>query len=156
MIVFLILAIVMLLEIVFSISLFVLKHPVYGAIALSLFFVVNSALFFFLGQPVLGTIQLLVLTGGVSTYLVLGIASSSSYSFKHSNLIALLVGVVLVFGVLAYSIASPAGGLSYALQPQQGNMQQLSLQEGMPLVYSSALLIFAGTFGAVILFKRRY
>jgi NADH:ubiquinone oxidoreductase subunit 6 (subunit J) len=158
MVLFGVLMLIMLIEVAFSVAIFRFSHPVHGSAALALFFTVNSALLFFLAEPLLATLQLLILVGGVSTYLLLGIASTSSYSFRHSNSILLAAGIILIFGVLAYSMLAPSGGgFSYATQQPPNSIPLASqLSDGMPIIYASVLLMFAAALGAIMVFKRRY
>jgi NADH:ubiquinone oxidoreductase subunit 6 (subunit J) len=146
-------------EIISAIGIVFLKDQMRAAILLAVFFTINTAIFFCLGQALLGIIQLLILVGGVSTYLILGTGAVDQQYFRQRNTAAFVIVLILVFATLAYPILSHDFGLqipSLASQPVSVSLTAIQLSSGLGLLYLAAILLFAAAAGAVMLLKRRY
>ncbi len=141
------------LELVSIAAIFVLKDFLHIGIMLAGVFLLNSLMFLILGQPLLAIIQLFILIGGITTYIVIGVASTSYSEFTHTNVAKLAVASIILFAVIAYPM--------HALQFSQGHPNAFSgsgisdsISLYLPLFYILAIMIFAAAFGSIILFKR--
>ncbi|MCL5412415.1 MAG: NADH-quinone oxidoreductase subunit J [Candidatus Marsarchaeota archaeon] len=139
-------------EIVSALSIFFVRNLLHAALALTAVFAVTSLVFVFLGQPLLAIFQLFIMVGGVSVYLFVSVAALSASLFKHVRIPVLVAMFIVVFAVLSYPMLSlnfkpPA---SNALTP---NLIQQMLTSGLGIFYIIMLLLFAATFGTIMLVK---
>ncbi len=89
-----------------TLLIFIFRDVLHVAVALSILFFVNSLVFLLLDQPLLAVIQLLIMIGGVSVYLFVGVAAASYSNFKYTNYVALAVTAVVIFLVMLYGLYS--------------------------------------------------
>ena len=137
---------------------FVLKDVLHIAVALSAVFLINSLIFLIMGQPILAVIQLLVMIGGVSTYLFVGVASAGYSKFKYTNRPLLALVAVIIFAALGYGAYA-----SNTIAPQQSTVNFYSFGAiastfgstyTILALYSVAIMMFALAFGAIPLLNR--
>ena len=155
---------IMALEIAASIMVFVLKDIMHSALALSMLFFGNSLAFLFLSQPVLAIIQLLVMVGGISTYIFIGVSSVSYSDFRHTRYAALAALSALIFFLISFPLLShPVNNLFYgsamngsALKSKSGfvisppNYMSLNI----PFFYLLSLLLFGAAIASIVLIKK--
>ncbi len=147
-----IIAIIGVLELLAIATIFTFRNLLHAVLGLTFAFVINSALFLMLGQPILSIIQLFILVGGISTYTIVGVASSSFSRFKHTNKAMLFAAFIITFAVLAYPILGLRNNTS---QNNVFSIQQVSQISGfIPLFYLIAIMLFGIGIGSILLFKR--
>ena len=141
------------LELVLIATIFALKDLLHIGIMLAAIFLLNSLMFLILGQPLMAIIQLFILIGGITTYFVIGVASTSYSKFPHTNAAKLAAVSIILFAAIAYPM--------HALQFSQGSPGAVtgsgisnSISAYLPLFYMLAIMLFAAAFGSIILFKR--
>lgn len=137
-----------------SIALIVLfKDIMHSSLALASLFFMNSLVFLMLQQPLLAVVQLFVLVGGISTYMIIGVASGSFSRFRHSRPWLMVVVAALIFALITY----PLSGMSFTnLQSNSATGAAVagSFGEYIGLFYLMAFLLFAVALGSIALFKR--
>lgn len=137
---------------------FVLRNVLHVAVALSLVFAINSLVFLLMGQPILAVIQLLVMIGGVSTYLFVGVASIGYSRFKHTNRPALAIIAIVIFSTITYGAYSSNAFSAQSAAPNQYSFSSIADSFGSMSVvlalYSIAIMLFALAFGAVPVLNR--
>ncbi len=132
---------------------FAFREIMHSAVALALFFFANSLAFLLLNQPLLAVVQLLVLVGGVSTYVFVSVASASYSKFEHSRKAALAAVSLLLFVVIAYPILR--SGLSGTAQTQQDYSSFPTYMYGSVEYVYLAFVLLAGTvLGSILLLKK--
>jgi NADH:ubiquinone oxidoreductase subunit 6 (subunit J) len=155
---FVLLGILFTAEILSALAVVFMKGQVHAAVAITAFFSINTAIFFLLGQSLLGVIQFLILVGGISTYLLLGTGASDEEYFKHTSIATFVLVLIPVFAILSYPFLSQGGPQLATIQPSAQPLSQLGFQllGGTSMIYLASLLLFAAAIGAVMLLKRRY
>jgi NADH:ubiquinone oxidoreductase subunit 6 (subunit J) len=138
----------------FSIFLiFIFKDMLHSVLALSMAFFFNSLLFLVLGQPLLALIQLLVMVGGISIYLFVGVASAGFSRFKHTNYILLAVISILLFGACFYG----AVGMQFPVQQQNALSSDAVasyLTSSISQLYVIAFVLFGVAIGSIAFLKK--
>jgi NADH:ubiquinone oxidoreductase subunit 6 (subunit J) len=143
-----------------SIFVFIFRNILHIAAAISVLFILNSALFLALNQPTLAVIQLLIMVGGVSTYLFVGVAAIGYSKFKYTNWPALVISAAAIFGILiygAYNSGSLAMLASHAApQAYAANSIAQSFSSGSSVfsLYGIMIMLFGIGIGAIKLLNR--
>ncbi|MEM3227845.1 MAG: NADH-quinone oxidoreductase subunit J [Candidatus Micrarchaeaceae archaeon] len=145
-------------ELALSVYIFRARELLHAIVLLALLFVMTSMLYLVLSQPLLATVQLLILVGGVSTYLLVGTASESFSKFRHTNIALMLALAIVTFAVIFYPVASNATSPYYA---SDSNATVFTLQQqaqfvkgDMAIFYIGSLLLFGIGIGAIALYKK--
>jgi NADH:ubiquinone oxidoreductase subunit 6 (subunit J) len=131
---------------------FISKSLLHSVISLTLAFIVNSALFLVMGQPFLAIIQLFIFVGGISTYALVGVASSSFSKFPHTNKAAFVAVFVIFLAVISYPLltANISSSGTSAFTPLQ---VKIGITNYMGLFYLITAMLFGVAISAIILFK---
>lgn len=142
-----------------ALLIFVFKDVLHVAVSLALVFFANSLIFLFLNQPLLAVIQLLIMIGGVSVYLFVGVAAASYSNFRYTNYIAFAVAAIAVFASMTYGLYS--SGTVFMLQGMHLSNQYSSAQVVASLtsrytiisLYAITLMLFMLALAAIPLLK---
>jgi NADH:ubiquinone oxidoreductase subunit 6 (subunit J) len=128
----------------------VLKDILHVVIAFVLVVIAASALMLFVGQPLIAVIQLLIMVGGIATYLLVGSASVKFNQANHTNIPAFAVLSSVLFIVLV--IASLRSGVSsYSpYSPFTGG----NFDYGQTFFYLLIITLFSVSVSSIMLFKR--
>ena len=149
----LVFAVIAILEVVSAVLVFAFKDIVHTVLALSLLFVFNSAMFLVLGQPLLALLQLFIMVGGVSTYIFVGVASSTYSEFKATSYKTLVIASIAIFALFSYeSLNSTKIIAGQNILTKQ--MIQTSIASNIGLFYLIAVMLFGAGMGSIILIKR--
>lgn len=145
--------IVALLEVLSAVLIFLFKDILHVVLAFAAVFVFNSAVFLLLNQPFLALLQLFIMVGGISTYIFVGVASSSYSKFKSTNYTALAVAYVVVFILLSARLVQtgPIIEQQNLLTPQ---LIMQSIGQNAGYLYILAILLFGVGFGSIILMRK--
>jgi len=141
------------LELISIILIFIFKDILHSVLALSASFLVNSIIFFLLGQPLIALLQLFIMAGGVSTYMFVGVASISYSKFRHTSYSAIIVLSVLSFLLYSYNTMN----LSFTnLQQNTVSNDTISntLSSGIGIIYIIAFMLFSIGIGSIVLLKK--
>ncbi|MCL4372327.1 hypothetical protein M1373_03350 [Candidatus Marsarchaeota archaeon] len=132
---------------------FIFRQLLHAVLALTIAFVLNSALFLVLQQPLLAIIQLFILVGGISTYALVGVASASFSRFKHTNKLALVIIFLVLFVALSIPLLSlrPASQNSNIFGPPQITY---GLKNYIAQFYIITLMLFGISISAILMFRQ--
>ncbi len=121
-----------------------------ASITFALMALLSSALFAAMDQDVIAILQLLVFVGGISVYLMVGVASNYSAAKRHSNAKMFVVSAVLLFAVFSALLYTSFTVQSNPMQFQIANDIQASfgtayLQDGLVLLvpFCATLMVIA-------------
>ncbi|MCL4379541.1 MAG: hypothetical protein M1160_01945 [Candidatus Marsarchaeota archaeon] len=154
-----IIAVLAALIIIGSLLIFVLKDVLHVAVSLSAVFFINSLIFLFLNQPLLAAIQLLIMIGGVSVYLFVGVAAASYSHFRYTNYAALAVAAIAIFATMAYGLyaSGTAAALHSLVQSNQFYTAQivssLTSEYTIMALYAITTMLFLIALAAIPLLK---
>ena len=150
----LILFIVLVIVGVFSdIAIFIEKELFKAAIALALSFLSAAGFMFLLGLPLIALFQLLILVGGLSTYLIVTVASERKVSFRHTNVPAFLTIFLILGGILVYAVS--LGTISSAsLGANVAQEIAASISQDWAIMGAIVFMMFAVGIGSILLVKR--
>jgi NADH-quinone oxidoreductase subunit J len=139
-------------ELASAVLIFRFRDMMHSVLALSMLFFVNSLLFLVLEQPLLALLQLFVMIGGVSSFLLVGTASAGLSRFRHTGLAALATLSVTLFAMCFYKF--------YGMQvSEQQNVLAAGalgsyLAAGMGQFYVMAFALFGVALGAVLVLRK--
>lgn len=141
------------LAVIASIFIFLQKKLIHAVLSLAIAFVFSALIFFLLGQTLIAVLQMLVFVGGLSTYLIVAVATEE----KGANLISmrwlLALSVLLSIG-LSLSIAvhvplqsasSPAGFLGAASS---------AFANSYAMLYMILILLFSVSISGVLILRK--
>lgn len=136
-----------------AVALFILRKLFHAVIALTLAFIGCSFVLLYLHETLLALILLLIFVGGISTYLIVAVATEE----KRTKIISipLLVLLTLLFtgGTLLFIYQS----LQVQYQPASVDIEQMitsAFQAQYLLLYFMVLLLFSTTIGGTLVMKR--
>ncbi len=136
-----------------AMEIFIEKDLFKAALGLAFVFLSSSGLILLLSQPLIALFQLLILVGGLSTYLIVAVASERHADFAHTNMLVLGVSFVLFGGVLLYAVVLHPYP-SFASGASVGQSISLSITQYYPLIYAMVFLLFSVAIGSVLLIRR--
>lgn len=142
-------------ELAAVLALFRVRDLLHVVVLLTIMFIFTSLLYLLMSQPLLALLQILVMVGGVSTYLFIGTASQSFSKFKHTSMPLLIAGSLIIFFAISYPIISGAapystsGANAFSVQSQSS-----FIGSDMVLFYIIALLLFGIGMGAIVLYRK--
>lgn len=142
-----------LLEVLSAALVLVFRNILHIVLALSFLFIFNSVMFLMLGQPFLALIQLFIMVGGISTYIFVGVGSTSYSKFKNVNKVAFVIAYLAIFALFVYKLYG-IGVSSKGENIVSGAMISGSLSSGIGLLYMFAVMLFGVGFGSILLMKR--
>ena len=124
-----------------------------ASIGLAFVFVVVSGLIFVMGQGVIALLQLFILVGGLSTYLIVAVAAERQTGFEHVDPRIFIPVFLVIAAVLFYAIVS---------NTQQGSGSNVSIGAEFAaaistyyaLIAGAVFLVFAVGIGSIMLIKR--
>ncbi len=140
--------------VLFALMIFKSKNLINAILSLTGVFFMSSMILFFLGQALVALLQLIILVGGLSTYLIVAVASEPSKDKKvHVWAFTLVFAVLFVILVpLAISI-----GNGYYLSAGSGNFVLAAANDFSTypyLFFVIALLVAASAIGSVAVIRK--
>ena len=129
------------------------KKLVHAVMVLSLVFLGSALLFFLLGQTLMALLQLLVFVGGLSTYLVVAVATEEK-SAKLISLRRFLVLALVLFvgtGVLLLNYL-PSGNNNVSADFL--GAASSAFQNSYAMFYAMLVLLFAVSISSVLIIKK--
>jgi NADH:ubiquinone oxidoreductase subunit 6 (subunit J) len=128
------------------------KKLLYSAIFLAIAFLGSALLFFLIGQTMIALLQLIVFVGGLSTFLIVSIASENKLprliNLWHFVAVAVILFAAIFYTTSAfmpYTSASPSNFLDVA---------SAALSTGYAVFYIMAMLLFAVALSGVFIIKK--
>ena len=134
-----------------GIGVFLQKKSFHSVIFLALASTGSALIFLYVGQTLIALLQLLVFVGGLSTYLIVAIATEEKQAKMSSNIVFLVASMVIAAGLSL---------LVYTLQPVQiGNndfstIAQNAFSQYYALFFAAVFLMFAVGIGSVLVMKK--
>lgn len=135
----------------FGIAVFLERKLIRAVIYLAFAAISSALIFLYLGQAFIAMLQILVFVGGLSTYLIVAVATEEKSRKMPSNLSFAVFAVVsaLILFQLTYSSASPSTSpADFVSSAQQ------AFSSYYALFYICVLLLFASALGSVLVLKR--
>ena len=141
------------LAVIAAISIFLQKRLIHAVLSLAFAFVSSSLIFFLLGQTLIAILQMLVFVGGLSTYLIVAVATEE----KGPNLISikwlLALSIVLSIGlgasmlvhVPSQNVSSPAVFLGAASH---------AFSNSYAMLYMILVLLFSVSISGVLILRK--
>lgn len=148
------------LALISAISVFIFRNILHIAAAISVLFFLNSLLFLALNQPILAVIQLLIMVGGVSTYLFVGVAAIGYSKFKYTNWPAFIISAIAIFAIIFYGLynSSTISAIAPSAAPQAYSAnsisQSFSSNYSIFSLYSIMITLFGIGISAIKLLNR--
>ncbi|MDE1827662.1 MAG: hypothetical protein KGH65_00675 [Candidatus Micrarchaeota archaeon] len=124
-----------------------------SAIALAILFAVVSGYILMLGQTLISLFQLLILVGGLSTYLVVAVAAEGTINFRHVSARGFSVIFVVLAAVLIYATAMNSNA-SFISAPDISQEIALAIGGSFGIIAAVVFLMFAVGIGSVMLIKK--
>ena len=130
---------------------FLSKRLIHAVLALTFVFIGSALVFAVLGEAFIALLQLFVFVGGLSTYLIVAVASEAAEgSFSKTRFISALA--VAAFGI-ALIFAWTGGGIL----PGRSNFAGIAasaISEYYPIFFMLVLLLFSAVIGSVLIMRR--
>jgi NADH:ubiquinone oxidoreductase subunit 6 (subunit J) len=131
--------------------LFLQNKLLHSVIFLALAAAGSSLIFLYMRQALVAMLQLLVFVGGLSTYLMVAVATEEK-RLKMSNAAAFLAASVILsaglFAALSNLTAAPLAGNSFSA------LAQSAIPIYFALLFAAVFLLFAAAVGSIIVIKK--
>ncbi len=140
------------LTVISALLIFVQKKLVRAVIALSGAFLGSALLFLLLGQTLIAILMLIIFIGGLSTYLIVAVATEEKniklISLEYFGIIAAVFFAFMVL-LLVYLPAQAS-----APTPNFLNAAASAFQYGYPTLYIVVILLFSVTIAGTLIIKK--
>ncbi|MGC8694467.1 MAG: NADH-quinone oxidoreductase subunit J [Candidatus Micrarchaeia archaeon] len=96
-------ALLAVIDIILALSIFITKKTFHSVIFLIGIFIINSLFFMMLSQPLLALLQLIILVGGISVFMIVSVATESYKQIKISNVykvVALSIFIIIALSTI--------------------------------------------------------
>ena len=125
-----------------------------SAIALAIVFISVGGFIMLTGQTLITLFQLFILVGGLSTYLIVAVASERESVFRHVDMRVFAVVFVIFGALMAYAVATNTP--SSAAQATPGGLAEVaaSINSYYALMGAIVFLMFALGIGSIMLIKK--
>ena len=134
-----------------GLALFLQKRLLHSVVFMALAAAGSALIFLYLGQVLVVLLQLLVFVGGLSTYLIVAIATEEKQVKMRNAVAFVVISVVISAGLLAAVSDTTAGtpaGNDFSTVAQAG------IASYYALIFVAVFLLFAAALGSVIVIKR--
>lgn len=138
--------------IISALAIYLSKNIFKSAIALAITFTVVSLALLLLNQPVVAVLQLLIIVGGLSTYLVVAVASESQKYAWPTDLRIFAAISLIIFLTTIYLIYPAASSMSITNQNIYSEFLQ-TIQTYSVTIYFAIVLMFAAAIGSMVMIK---
>jgi len=135
-----------------AVLMFLEKKLLNSVICLAVSAVGSSLLFLYLGQTLVALLQLSVFVGGLSTYLVVAVASEE----KRAGMLGRAKFFVAMVAVGA-GLSLVLNGISFTQQQTANNFAssaEIAFGSQYALLYAASFLVFATAAGSVLVLRR--
>ena len=141
------------LVVIASIMIFVQKKIIYSVLSLTAVFLGSAVVFYLLGQTFIAILQLIIFVGGLSTYVMVAVATEEK-NLKMISLPFFFIIAIIFFAGLALILNYLPGQNPTAANPDFLVTAASALQSDYVLLYLMVLLLFAVTIGGTLVIKR--
>ena len=135
-----------------SVAIFLPKKLLHSVIFLALTATASSLILLYMGQLLVALLQLLVFVGGLSTYLIVAVASEEKHE-KLSSRVRLAVAtsvVLVVLSLLMYNMPGIQTGVGNSFSAAA----QIAFSNNYALLFASVFLLFVTAIGSVLVIKK--
>lgn len=140
-----------LLTIASAVLIFAQSRLLYAALALALAFLGSAFVFLLLNQVLIALLQLFIFVGGLSTYLIVAVATEEKgkklINRPYFAIAAILITASLIFSFSIWGQGTPASNNFLTLATA-------AFGAGYVLLYALMLLLFSATIGTVLLIRK--
>ena len=134
-----------------GLSVFLSRRLLHAVLALTFVFIGSAIVFAFLGEVFIALIQLFVFVGGLSTYLIVAVASETSHDgFSKARFLSALV-------IIAVGIALILAWTGTGIFPQGSSFPPIAasaISEYYVAFFMMLLLLFSAVIGSVLIMRR--
>jgi NADH:ubiquinone oxidoreductase subunit 6 (subunit J) len=142
-------AAIALLEVLSAAMVLIFRNMLHVVLAISALFMLNSAVFMMLGQPLLALLQLFIMIGGVSTYLFVGVASEGYSKFRGTNYKLFAVSYLVIFVLFSLKLGQ-IGLLTSQQNVVSGQLIAQSIGSNIGMLYLTVIMLFGVGLGSII------
>ncbi|MDE1861060.1 MAG: hypothetical protein KGH72_05100 [Candidatus Micrarchaeota archaeon] len=137
-----------------ALMLFMLKKLIHAVVCITLAFIGAALMMLFLGQSLFALLLMLVFIGGISTYLVVAVATEEKKAVMINQ--KLFIGAVTVFTLTMAISILPQVAAPQTLPAQTGMADLLSqfIQGQYLILYLLVLLLFSTVIGGILVMRK--
>ena len=139
------------LAIIFALLVFMFKHLLHAALALTVTFLASAFIFSAIGQSFIGLLQILIFVGGLSAYLIAAVATETKLKnmLKPAKFFAATAALSIAFTAIAFSIPQSAYLPSTFQQSASATFSQY-----YAILFIITLMLFSTAIGGVLIIKK--
>ncbi len=141
------------LTVIASALIFVQKRLIRAVIAIIGVFIGSALVFLLLGQTIIPILQMLVFVGGISTYLIVAVATEEK-SARLVSIPYLTIVAVIVFAAFMLMLGSTAIQQPSAPTPSFLAAASSAMQSDYAILYLLAVLLFGVTIAGTLILKK--
>ncbi len=132
-------------------AIFISRRLIHSVIALTIAFLGSALAFLLMGQAFIALLQLFIFVGGLSTYLIVAVASEDAgFSIDMRRFLLLLVLVAIgLLPVLTFRLPGPSSAPA-DFTAAAGT----ALSYYYPLLLAMVILLFSSVMGSILVIKR--
>ena len=134
-----------------GLALFLQKKLLHSVVFLALAAVGSSLIFLYLGQVLVALLQLFIFVGGLSTYLIVAVATEEKQVKMRSAAAFVIISAIMSAGLFAAVWNTATVGLA-------GNdfstVAQGAISSYYAFIFAAVFLLFAAALGSVIIIKK--
>ncbi|MDE1855002.1 MAG: NADH-quinone oxidoreductase subunit J [Candidatus Micrarchaeota archaeon] len=134
-----------------GLALFLQKKLLHSVVFLALAAVGSSLIFLYLGQVLVALLQLFIFVGGLSTYLIVAVATEEKQVKMRNAAAFVIISAITSVGLFAAVSNTTVPGLA-------GNdfstVAQGAISNYYAFIFAAVFLLFAAALGSVIIIKK--
>ena len=142
------------LDVFLIIAMFKSKDMMHSALFLAIVFFINAVTFLVLNQQLLAVIQLMIMVGGIATYIFVSVAPVKKPALNSTNVPALALLAIFIFIVVAYPLVQKGyitnSAVNYSFDVTS-MLDYITINVG--IFYVIAVMLFTAALGAIIIMK---
>ncbi len=141
-------------DIFLIIAMFNSNEMMHAALFLAAVFFMNAIAFLILNQQLLAVIQLMIMVGGIATYIFVSVAPVKKPSFNGTNMPALALLSILIFIAIAYPLVQK-GYISNSTTNYSFDVTSMLnyVTFNVSIFYIITIMLFTSALGAIIIMK---
>lgn len=141
------------LTLISALILFLSRRLLHAVLALTFVFLGSALIFLYLGQTFAALLQLFIFVGGLSTYLIVAVASEESKSSLKLPTFILLV-IIVVGGLSALLINSGLNSTPPASPNDFVASAGAALSTYYPFLFALLILLFSAVMGSILILRK--
>lgn len=134
-----------------GLAVFLSRRLLHSVIALTFAFIGSALVFIYLGQTFVALLQLFVFVGGLSTYLIVAVASEAAKeNFSYVRFVPMLAMIILGLSTLLAVSGYYPGRVASSFVA----MSASAISRYYPVLFMLGLLLFSTVIGSILVMKR--